>query len=327
MLKLTSATKTFMTGRNTAVRAVRGVDLTLEPGKILGVLGESGSGKSTLARLMVRADTLTSGTVTFDGHDVTRASEAKLRKLNMRRRVQIVFQDPYASFDPTISVRRSMEDAGRWLLGRRSDISDRVDELAVAVGIEPGILGRSPEKFSGGQLQRMAIARALLGEPEFLIADESVSALDASVRASIVDLICELRDTRGLGILFVSHDVSLVCSISDRVAVMYAGRKVEELDAADVQFGSAHPYTQGLLNAVPKPGGAPPVGIPGEPASPSALPVGCAFAPRCFAATDICREKDPALLPLAEKHYAACFHPGTREETSYNGDNRLSGAE
>lgn len=313
MLKLTGVSKTFTSGRQVAVRAVRDVDLTLGAGQILGLLGESGSGKSTLARLMVRADAVSSGTVTFDGHDVTRASEHKLRKLNMRRRVQIVFQDPYASFDPSISVRSSIEDAGRWLLGRRAKVADRVDELSIAVGIDPGMLDRSPEKLSGGQLQRLAIARALLGEPEFLIADESVSALDASVRASIVDLICELRRTRGLGILFVSHDVSLVCSISDRVAVMYAGRKVEELDAADVQRRGAHPYTMGLLKAVPKLGGARPVGIPGEPASPSALPVGCAFAPRCYAATEICRTKDPALLPLSAGHYAACFHPGAKD--------------
>lgn len=252
MLELNNVSKTFNLSGGRQIHAVRDVSLTVSRGEILGVLGESGSGKSSLSRLMVRADRVDSGTVIFDGIDVTTLSERALKRVGMRRRVQIVFQDPYASFDPTVSIRRSLHDAGNWLLGRRAGIPDRVVHAVTDVGIDPSWLDRRPHQFSGGQLQRLSIARALLGEPEFLIADEAVSALDASVRADIVSLICRLRDERGLGILFVSHDISLVCSISDRVALMYAGEKVEELPARDVLTQSTHPYTQRLLSAVPR---------------------------------------------------------------------------
>ena len=263
------------------VRAVVDVDLDVLPGQVVGLVGESGCGKSTLARAAIGLVPRTSGTVVFRGMDVAPlGSGARPQRL---QRIQMVFQDPYASLNPRRKVGRQIADGLRSEVGDDSERQSRVAALLEQVGLSASIAGRYPFEFSGGQRQRIAIARALATDPEIIIADEAVSALDASTQAQVANLLVGLARQRGAGLLFISHDLGIVRHISDTVAVMYLGRIVEQGATESVWEHRSHPYTKALIAAVPRHDGSGTLPIPleGEVPDPSRPPDGCRFHPRC----------------------------------------------
>lgn len=290
------------------IAAVDGVSLDLPRRGTLGLVGESGSGKSTVARCLVRLHEPTAGSITFDGIDVMAAGRRQLRAL--RRRMQMVFQDPYTSLNPRISIGSAILEAGR--VHGRVDKARRatfVADLLSTVGLSSEMAGRLPRELSGGQRQRVAIARALAVGPDLILADEAVSSLDVSIQAQILNLFRSLKDRLDLAIIFISHDLSVVSYISDRVAIMYLGRIVEYGSTANVFGSPQHPYTRGLLEAHPDPD---PVhrreqpAVRGELPSPLAIPTGCRFRTRCPFAQDVCAEVDPSLDAVQPDHLAAC---------------------
>jgi oligopeptide transport system ATP-binding protein len=294
------------------LRAVDGVDLTIKRGETLGLVGESGCGKSTLGRAIVGLCNPTAGTVSYQGETLT----AK-RERSQRRRIQMVFQDPYSSLNPRMTVRQTLSEL---LLAHRlvpkASVEARCRELLDLVGLGSRALDAHPRQFSGGQRQRVAIARALALEPELLIADEPVSALDVSVQATVLNLLEELREKLGLTMLLIAHNMAVVRHVGDRVAVMYLGRIVEEAPTDELFTNARHPYTQGLLQAVPRlvPGRvSEAAGVVGDPPSPIDLPSGCRFHPRCpIAQEPLCSTEDPALGgPAGTAHVAACHFAWT----------------
>jgi peptide/nickel transport system ATP-binding protein len=299
--------------RRPAVQALRGVDLDIRRGEVLAIVGESGSGKSTLARALVRAINASSGTVTFDGTDITLLRGAALRRI--RRHFQVVAQDPFGSLNPQHTIGAAIaEPLIVHGLARGAALQARIAECLTLVGLDPGVATRRPHEFSGGQRQRICIARAIAAQPQLIVADEALSALDPSLRDRILDLFQDLKERLGLTYLFISHDLDVVRRIADRVAVMYLGRIVEIGPAAEVCSRPRHPYTQALMAAVPV---ADPAGerartytrLPGEPPSPARPPAGCAFHPRCARAVARCRVESPALTDHAGGHPVACHLP------------------
>jgi oligopeptide/dipeptide ABC transporter ATP-binding protein len=292
------------------IHALTGVSIQLAEGETLGVVGESGCGKSTLARLLVRLEDPTSGRVVLDGTDLTSLSGRHLRQ--HRRRIQLVFQDPYSSLDPRRTAGSTLEEVliAHNLHGDRHGRTRRVAELLDMVGLSTAFSDRYPHELSGGQRQRIGIARALAVEPQVLLLDEPVSALDVSVRAEIMNLLVRLRDSLRLSYVFISHDVAMVRHLSDRVAVMYLGRVVESGPWRDVLDQPLHPYTQALREAVPVPdpsvARAIEATVRGEVPDPAAPPSGCTFHPRCPLVEDVCRTVDPQLLNVAPGHAVAC---------------------
>ena len=294
------------------VHAVSGVSLQIARGETLGLVGESGCGKSTLGRAVLQLRRPTAGRVLFDGHDLTTMQGDDLRL--MRRRVQLIFQDPIASLNP----RRKIGDivAEPLVIAGVKDPEKRkqlVDEVLSAVGLDPTlVVGRLPHEFSGGQCQRICIARALILNPEFIVCDEPVSALDVSIRAQILNLLEEMKGRFGLTLLFIAHDLAVVKAVSDRVAVMYLGRLCE-VGPSEQLFGRpAHPYTALLIEAipVPDPDVRPTETVPvGEPPSPIAPPSGCRFRTRCPRADQRCRDEVPELRAVAPGQFVACHHP------------------
>ncbi|ADU50804.1 oligopeptide/dipeptide ABC transporter, ATPase subunit [Thermaerobacter marianensis DSM 12885] len=298
-------------GRRLKVHAVDGVSFDIHRGEVFSLVGESGCGKSTTGRLVLRLQEPTAGEVWFDGENLARLPASRLRRL--RRRMQVVFQDPFASLNPRLTVGELIgEPLVIHGLGSKADRQRRVAELLELVGLSPHHAARYPHHFSGGQRQRIGIARALASEPDFLVCDEAVSALDVSVRAQILNLLLDLQQRLGLTYLFISHDLGVVRHISDRVGVMYLGKLVEVAPAAELFRQPLHPYTRALLAAIPRPHPLAParerIELRGELPSPVNPPRGCRFHTRCPLATDRCRREEPALVEQAPGHWAACHY-------------------
>ncbi|WP_291696512.1 ABC transporter ATP-binding protein [Bradyrhizobium sp.] len=311
LLKVENLVVEYGAGSKT-VHAVSDVSLEVARGETLGLVGESGCGKSTLGRAILQLRRATSGRVLFDGEELTAMKGEALRR--MRRRAQLIFQDPIASLNP----RRRIGDivAEPLVISGVKDAREReaqVSEVLSAVGLDPAlVMGRLPHEFSGGQCQRVSIARALVLKPEFIVCDEPVSALDVSIRAQILNLLEEMKARYGLTLLFIAHDLAVVKAVSDRVAVMYLGRLCEVGQSAQLFARPAHPYTALLLEAipVPDPDVRPAERVPaGEPPSPIAPPSGCRFRTRCPRADQQCREEIPQLRLVAPGQHVACHHP------------------
>ena len=295
-------------GKREWVRAVDGVDLTINRGEALALVGESGSGKTTLGRSILALVPPTSGSVRFDGVDVLSARGKELREL--RRRMQIIFQDPYAALSPRMQIESIVAEPLRLHgLVNNHAMEETVVQLLDEVGLEPYFMHRFPHEMSGGQRQRIAIARALSLQPDFLIADEPVSALDVSVQAQILNILVELQKKRGIAMLFISHDLSVVGQIADRTAVMYLGKIVEEAPTSRLLSTPQHPYTQALISAVPEPdpdSQRERIRLTGELPSPTESLQGCPFASRCPEVQDVCRADAPLLEMKRDGYRVAC---------------------
>ncbi|MFB7252316.1 ABC transporter ATP-binding protein [Microbacterium sp. NPDC056234] len=303
----------FSRAAHAPVRAVDGVDFTVEPGETVGLVGESGCGKSTLARIICGLEDPDEGGVRWNGSDVGAMTRAE-RKTLLHREVQMVFQDPHASLDPRRSIGQSIaEGIITHALLPAAQVERRVQELLAQVGLNPDHAHRYPHEFSGGQLQRIGIARALAVEPKLLVCDEPVSALDISVRAQVLNLLNRLKRELGLSMIFIAHDLDVVQHMSDRIVTMYLGKVVEQGSCDEVYGATAHPYTRALLSAIPRTL-APDerlerVVLEGDPPSPIDPPAGCPFHTRCYTAIDRCATDVPGLLPVpdgAATHRASC---------------------
>jgi peptide/nickel transport system ATP-binding protein len=295
------------------VRAVDGVSLQIGSGEILGLVGESGSGKSTMGELIVRLQEITEGTIYFEGEDISKLRGSAMKRF--RRNAQVIFQDPYATLNPRFSIYRAVVEP--LVVHGVRDKQERLERVRLALSraglrTDEEFLNTFPHLLSGGQRQRVAIARAIVLEPKLLVADEPVSMLDVSIRSGILNLLAELRDTLGISILFISHDLSTVHYLCDRVAIMYLGRIMEIGPAKKVIGHAHHPYSRALLNAVPvvdpdtrreRPE------VEGDPPSSITIPSGCRFAPRCPFMTDECIDPEPILEELAPGHWVRCIHP------------------
>jgi peptide/nickel transport system ATP-binding protein len=301
----------FKSGRQ-RVQAVSGVTFQVRRGETLGLVGESGCGKSTTGRTLVQVQPATSGTIDYQGQDLTELSGRKLRQL--RTKIQMIFQDPISSLNPRRRIKDIVaEPLTIWRTGTKDERAAKVREMLEAVGIDPDAAGdRRPGEFSGGQCQRISIARALMADPDLLICDEPVSALDVSVQAQILNLLADLKTRFHLTMVFIAHDLAVVKNVSDRVAVMYLGKLVEIAGSDDLYREAAHPYTEALLASIPEPDpdhASDHKALTGELPSPLNPPSGCRFRTRCPYAQERCSSEEPLLRELSPGHQVACHFP------------------
>ncbi|MEV4754966.1 oligopeptide/dipeptide ABC transporter ATP-binding protein [Micromonospora sp. NPDC049559] len=308
VLEVTDLVKHYHTGGRQVVRAVDGVSLAIRPGEVLGLVGESGSGKSTVGKCVLRLTDPTAGTVRVDGRDITALSRRAMRPV--RRDVHMVFQDPFSSLNPRMTIGQIVgEPLRHHRLASGRDAKEQVATMLDRVGLRPELAQRYPHELSGGQRQRVGLARSLILRPKLIVADEPVSALDVSVQASVLNLIADLQQDMGFSCLFITHDLSVVEFLADRIAVMYLGRIVETGPRERIFADPRHPYTQALLSAAPLPDPVRQrerrrVVLSGDPPSPTHPPAGCHFQTRCPVAVDRCRSEPPALL--GTDHLTAC---------------------
>jgi oligopeptide transport system ATP-binding protein len=293
------------------VKAVDGVSLNIKKGETLGLVGESGCGKSTLGKALLRLTDITSGRVDYHGKDLAHLSKSAMRE--QRKHVQIIFQDPYASLNPRMTVGQIIgEPIKTFGLARGRDLDNTVQELMETVGLNGRFIKRYPHEFSGGQRQRIGIARALAVDPEFIVCDEPISALDVSIQAQIMNLMEKLQRDKDLTYLFISHDLRAIRHVSDRVAVMYLGKIVELSDAKEIYREPLMPYTRALISAVPVPdpkieGERKRIILKGDVPSPINPPAGCRFHTRCPYVIDDCKKIEPQLVQIKPAHFAACI--------------------
>ena len=301
----------FDLGKHRTVKAVDGVTLGIQQGETLGLVGESGCGKTTLGRAVLRLVEPTAGTIVFRGTDIGRLSGRELRKI--RRHMQMIFQDPYAALDPRMTVGQIIaEPLETFRLANGNDKRARIQELMSTVGLSARFINRYPHEFSGGQQQRIGIARALAANPDFIVADEPISALDVSIQAQILNLIERLQRERHLTYMFISHDLRAIRHASDRVAVMYLGKVVEIAEGKEIYRRPLMPYTKALISAVPVPDPATEakrrrIVLEGDVPSPINPPSGCRFHTRCPYVVAACKEIEPVLLEIEPRHFAACI--------------------
>jgi peptide/nickel transport system ATP-binding protein len=319
ILEVQDLKKYFQAGRpgvfskqDSFVHAVDGVDLQLQRGEVIALVGESGCGKSTLALTLMGLEEASEGRILFEGADITHASARERKKICQR--IQMIFQDPYESLNPTQTIEEIVTEplVVHGLAPKREERRERVCRALEDAGLKPAedYLQRFPHQLSGGQRQRVVIAGALVLEPHLLLADEPVSMLDVSIRAEIINLLADLRESRGISVIFITHDLGTVGYFADRVAVMYLGRIVEIGTMKDVLKDPQHPYTKALLSVIPVPNPRlrkKRIVLQGETPNPVNLPPGCRFHPRCPVAMNICKQSDPALLSVSDSHRAACL--------------------
>lgn len=295
-------------GKEQSIHAVNNLSLDIKKGEILAIAGESGCGKSTLAKAIILLEEAKSGKIEFEGKNILKADKQTLK--DFRKKVQMIFQNPYSSLDPKMKIIDTLKEPLRINTNlSENDIEKKVLEIIEKVGLNIQCLELYPHEFSGGQRQRIAIARALVLNPEFILADEPVSALDVSIQAQIINLLKELKEDYDLTFMFISHDLSVIKYLADRVAVMYLGEIVELGKTEEVFYTPEHPYTKALLNSVPKisDSSEEKILLKGDLPSPSDLPAGCKFHTRCPYCMPVCREKPPEVSRITDSHYVKCF--------------------
>ena len=318
LLRVEDLVVEFPVGRTgLKVNAVSGISFDVLKGETLGIVGESGCGKSTTGRAIMQLPSPTSGSIVFDGTELTKLSGEAMREA--RTKIQMIFQDPISSLNPRRKVRDIvLEPLSIWNRGTKAEQLAAVDKILEHVGIDPQRAAESqPHQFSGGQCQRISIARSLVLDPQMIICDEPVSALDVSVQAQVVNLLEDLKKEFGLTLVFIAHDLAVVKNISDRIAVMYLGKICEVSSSDDLYRNPAHPYTDVLLSSIPVPDPTVEVkkiSVEGEPPSPVSPPAGCRFNPRCPHASDRCRSEEPTLREIEPGHFVACHHPLVGDE-------------
>lgn len=301
------AQKGLFSQQHQTLHALDGVSLAIRRGEIFGIVGESGCGKSTLGRCLLRLIDITAGEILFQGNDISHKTRRELKPY--RRNMQMIFQNPYSSFNPKLKIGQSLREVGKVYHMSPAVTDEKIRQLLDYIRLPEDMLSRSPGELSGGQLQRLAVARALILDPSFIVADEPVSALDVSVQAQILNLITDLRERLQMTLLFISHEMTVVEHICDTVAVMYLGRIVEQAPKEELFRHLMHPYTQALMSAIPKADPDHPAArivLKGDIPNAIDLPPGCRFASRCRHCTDICRREEPSLQDVGNGHWVAC---------------------